>query len=198
MSLKKKIPGTETSADFWAAGISVVAHMKNPKIAAAHFNTRFIATEKSWFGGGCDLTPAIPEDEETQSFHAGLEKTCNSSSYDYQKWKKECDEYFYLKHRKEPRGVGGIFFDYLNEDNFDKEFDFIKNLGLYFKNFVHDNVERKKDSPYSEEDMNKLMHKRSRYVEFNLLYDRGTLFGLKTDGNVDAILMSMPPRAEWN
>ena len=108
---KKKIPGTESSADFWAAGISVVAHMKNPKIAAAHFNTRFIATEKSWFGGGCDLTPAIPEDEETQSFHSGLEKTCNSSSYDYQKWKKECDEYFYLKHRKEPRGVGGIFFD---------------------------------------------------------------------------------------
>ena len=195
---KKKIPGTESSADFWAAGISVVAHMKNPKIAAAHFNTRFIATEKSWFGGGCDLTPAIPEDEETQSFHSGLEKTCNSSSYDYQKWKKECDEYFYLKHRKEPRGVGGIFFDYLNEDNFDNEFDFIKNLGLYFKNFVHDNVERKKDSPYSEEDMRKLMHKRSRYVEFNLLYDRGTLFGLKTDGNVDAILMSMPPRAEWN
>jgi coproporphyrinogen III oxidase len=123
---------------------------------------------------------------------------CKKNSYDYPKWKKECDEYFYLKHRKEPRGVGGIFFDYLNEDNFENEFDFIKNLGVYFKNFVHDNAERKKDLPYTEEDMKKLMHKRSRYVEFNLLYDRGTLFGLKTDGNVEAILMSMPPKAEWN
>ena len=195
---RKKIPGTENSANFWAAGISIVAHMKNPKIAAAHFNTRFIATEKSWFGGGCDLTPAVPENEETKSFHSGLENLCKKNSYDYPKWKKECDEYFYLKHRKEPRGVGGIFFDYLNEDNFENEFDFIKNLGVYFKNFVHDNAERKKDSPYTEEDMKKLMHKRSRYVEFNLLYDRGTLFGLKTDGNVEAILMSMPPKAEWN
>jgi len=123
---------------------------------------------------------------------------CKKNSYDYSKWKKECDEYFYLKHRKETRGVGGIFFDYLNEDSFENEFDFIKNLGVYFKNFVHGNAERKKDLPYTEEDMKKLMHKRSRYVEFNLLYDRGTLFGLKTDGNVDAILMSMPPRAEWN
>ena len=195
---RKKIPGTETSPKFWAAGISVVAHMKNPKIAAAHFNTRFIATEKSWFGGGCDLTPAITEDEETTSFHDGLETVCKKYSYDYPKWKKDCDEYFYLKHRKEARGVGGIFFDYLNDDNFENEFNFVKNLGVYFKDFVHDNVERKKDSPYSKEDMSKLMHKRSRYVEFNLLYDRGTLFGLKTDGNVDAILMSMPPAAEWN
>jgi len=195
---RKKIPGTENSANFWAAGISIVAHMKNPKIAAAHFNTRFIATEKSWFGGGCDLTPAVPEDQETQSFHQGLENLCKKSSYDYPKWKKECDEYFYLKHRKEPRGVGGIFFDYLNEDNFDDEFNFIKSLGVYFKDFVHDNAARKKDSSYNDEDMKKLMHKRSRYVEFNLLYDRGTLFGLKTEGNVEAILMSMPPKAEWN
>ena len=172
--------------------------MKNPKIAAAHFNTRFITTEKSWFGGGCDLTPAVPEDQETYSFHQGLENLCKKSSYNYSKWKKECDEYFYLKHRKEPRGVGGIFFDYLNEDNFENEFNFIKNLGVYFKDFVHDNAERKKDLSYTEDDMKKLMHKRSRYVEFNLLYDRGTLFGLKTDGNVEAILMSMPPKAEWN
>ena len=194
---RSKIPGTENKPDFWAAGISIVAHMKNPKIAAAHFNTRFIATEKSWFGGGCDLTPAIPENEETENFHNGLEKLCSDNKYDYPKWKKECDEYFYLKHRKEPRGVGGIFFDYLNDDNFEQEFNFIKDLGVYFKDFVHDNVARKKDSSYSKDDIDKLMHKRSRYVEFNLLYDRGTLFGLKTDGNVDAILMSMPPRAEW-
>ena len=195
---RKKIPGTENSAKFWAAGISIVAHMKNPKIAAAHFNTRFIATEKSWFGGGCDLTPAVPDEKETKSFHQGLENLCKKNTYDYPKWKKDCDEYFYLKHRKEPRGVGGIFFDYLNEDNFDNEFNFIKDLGVYFKDFVHDNTVRKKDSSYNAMDIIKLMHKRSRYVEFNLLYDRGTLFGLKTDGNVEAILMSMPPKAEWN
>ena len=140
----------------------------------------------------------MPEEKETKSFHQGLENLCNKSSYDYPKWKKECDEYFYLKHRKEPRGVGGIFFDYLNDENFDNEFSFIKTLGVYFKNFVHDNTARKKDSSYNDEDMKKLMHKRSRYVEYNLLYDRGTLFGLKTDGNVEAILMSMPPKAEWN
>ena len=195
---KKKIPGTENSAKFWAAGISIVAHMKNPKIAAAHFNTRFIATERSWFGGGCDLTPAVPDEKETKSFHQGLENLCKKNTYDYPKWKKDCDEYFYLKHRKEPRGVGGIFFDYLNEDNFDNEFNFIKDLGVYFKDFVHDNTVRKKDLSYNAMDIIKLMHKRSRYVEFNLLYDRGTLFGLKTDGNVEAILMSMPPKAEWN
>lgn len=195
---RKKIPGTENSAKFWAAGISIVAHMKNPKIAAAHFNTRFIATEKSWFGGGCDLTPAVPDEKETKSFHQGLENLCKKNTYDYPKWKKDCDEYFYLKHRKEPRGVGGIFFDYLNEDNFDNEFNFIKDLGVYFKDFVHDNTVRKKDLSYNAMDIIKLMHKRSRYVEFNLLYDRGTLFGLKTDGNVEAILMSMPPKAEWN
>lgn len=195
---RKKIPGTENSAKFWAAGISIVAHMKNPKIAAAHFNTRFIATERSWFGGGCDLTPAVPDEKETKSFHQGLENLCKKNTYDYPKWKKDCDEYFYLKHRKEPRGVGGIFFDYLNEDNFDNEFNFIKDLGVYFKDFVHDNTVRKKDLSYNAMDIIKLMHKRSRYVEFNLLYDRGTLFGLKTDGNVEAILMSMPPKAEWN
>ena len=196
---RKNMPGTDDNPSFWASGISVVAHMKNPKIAAAHFNTRYIVTaSKSWFGGGCDLTPAIPEDEETNAFHSGLEKTCNQHDRQYYpKFKKECDEYFFLKHRNEKRGIGGIFFDYLNTSNFEKDLNFIKDVGQFFANFVNSNTLRKKDMNYNEEDIEKLSHKRSRYVEFNLLYDRGTLFGLKTGGNIDAILMSMPPEAKW-
>jgi coproporphyrinogen III oxidase len=196
---RKNMPGTDDNPSFWASGISVVAHMKNPKIAAAHFNTRYIVTaSKSWFGGGCDLTPAIPEDEETNAFHSGLEKTCNQHDHQYYpKFKKECDEYFFLKHRNEKRGIGGIFFDYLNTSNFEKDLNFIKDVGQFFANFVNSNTLRKKDMNYNEEDIEKLSHKRSRYVEFNLLYDRGTLFGLKTGGNIDAILMSMPPEAKW-
>ena len=196
---RKNMPGTDDNPSFWASGISVVAHMKNPKIAAAHFNTRYIVTaSKSWFGGGCDLTPAIPEDEETNAFHSGLEKTCNQHDRQYYpKFKKECDEYFFLKHRDEKRGIGGIFFDYLNTSNFEKDLNFIKDVGQFFANFVNSNTLRKKDMDYNVEDIEKLSHKRSRYVEFNLLYDRGTLFGLKTGGNIDAILMSMPPEAKW-
>jgi coproporphyrinogen III oxidase len=196
---RKNMPGTDDNPSFWASGISVVAHMKNPKIAAAHFNTRYIVTaSKSWFGGGCDLTPAIPEDEETNAFHSGLEKTCNQHDRQYYpKFKKECDEYFFLKHRDEKRGIGGIFFDYLNTSDFEKDLNFIKDVGQFFANFVNSNTLRKKDMNYNEEDIKKLSHKRSRYVEFNLLYDRGTLFGLKTGGNIDAILMSMPPEAKW-
>ena len=196
---RKNMPGTDDNPSFWASGISVVAHMKNPKIAAAHFNTRYIVTaSKSWFGGGCDLTPAIPEDEETNAFHSGLEKTCNQHDHQYYpKFKKECDEYFFLKHRNEKRGIGGIFFDYLNTSNFEKDLNFIKDVGQFFANFVNSNTLRKKDMDYNVEDIEKLSHKRSRYVEFNLLYDRGTLFGLKTGGNIDAILMSMPPEAKW-
>ena len=196
---RKNIPGTEKDPSFWASGISVVAHMKNPKIAAAHFNTRYIVTSsKSWFGGGCDLTPAIPEERETVSFHSGLKRTLDQHNQEYySKFKKECDEYFYLKHRKEPRGIGGIFFDYLNTDNFEKDLNFIKDLGQFFANFIITNTNDKKDLSYDQEDLKKLSHKRSRYVEFNLLQDRGTLFGLKTGGNIDAILMSMPPEAKW-
>ena len=196
---RKNMPGTDDNPSFWASGISVVAHMKNPKIAAAHFNTRYIVTaSKSWFGGGCDLTPAILEDEETNTFHSGLEKTCNQHDHQYYpKFKKECDEYFFLKHRNEKRGIGGIFFDYLNTSDFEKDLNFIKDVGQFFANFVNSNTLRKKDMDYNVEDIEKLSHKRSRYVEFNLLYDRGTLFGLKTGGNIDAILMSMPPEAKW-
>ena len=193
------MPGTEEDPSFWASGISVVAHMKNPKIAAAHFNTRYITTKgKQWFGGGCDLTPAIPEIEETDNFHQGLKRTCNQHHQDYyDRFKKQCDEYFYLKHRKEPRGIGGIFFDYIS-DNFEKDLSFIKDTGQFFINFIVDNVNRKKDLNFDDNDLQALSKKRSRYVEFNLLYDRGTLFGLKTGGNIDAILMSMPPEAKWS
>jgi len=193
------MPGTEKDPSFWASGISVVAHMKNPKIAAAHFNTRYITTKgKQWFGGGCDLTPAIPEIEETDNFHQGLKRTCDQHHQDYyDRFKKQCDEYFYLKHRKEPRGIGGIFFDYIS-DNFEKDISFIKDTGQFFINFIIDNVNRKKDLNFDDNDLKALSIKRSRYVEFNLLYDRGTLFGLKTGGNIDAILMSMPPEAKWS
>ena len=193
------MPGTEKDPSFWASGISVVAHMKNPKIAAAHFNTRYITTKgKQWFGGGCDLTPAIPEIEETDNFHQGLKRTCDQHHQDYyDRFKKQCDEYFYLKHRKEPRGIGGIFFDYIS-DNFEKDLSFIKDTGQFFINFIIDNVNRKKSLNFDESDLKTLSKKRSRYVEFNLLYDRGTLFGLKTGGNIDAILMSMPPEAKWS
>ena len=196
---RKNIPGTEKDPTFWASGISVVAHMKNPKIAAAHFNTRYIVTSsKSWFGGGCDLTPAIPEKEETENFHNGLKRTLDQHNEEYySKFKKECDAYFYLKHRKEPRGIGGIFFDYLNTNNFEKDLNFIKDVGQFFANFIIKNTNDKKNLSYDQEDLKKLSHKRSRYVEFNLLHDRGTLFGLKTGGNIEAILMSMPPEAKW-
>ena len=193
------MPGTEEDPSFWASGISVVAHMKNPKIAAAHFNTRYITTKgKQWFGGGCDLTPAIPEEKETENFHEGLKRTCDPHNKEYyERFKKQCDEYFYLKHRKEPRGIGGVFFDYIS-NNFEKDLFFIRDIGQYFINFIIDNVNRKKDLDYTEDDLKALSQKRSRYVEFNLLYDRGTLFGLKTGGNIDAILMSMPPEAKWS
>ena len=196
---RDNMPGTEEDPSFWASGISVVAHMKNPKIAAAHFNTRYITTKgKQWFGGGCDLTPAIPEEKETKNFHEGLKRTCDPHGQEYyEQFKQQCDEYFYLKHRKEPRGIGGIFFDYIS-NNFEKDLFFIKDIGQYFINFIIDNVNRKKDLDYNEDDLRALSQKRSRYVEFNLLYDRGTLFGLKTGGNIDAILMSMPPEAKWS
>tara|TARA_B100000902_G_scaffold132947_1_gene131493 strand:+ start:7276 stop:8094 length:819 start_codon:yes stop_codon:yes gene_type:complete len=193
------MPGTEEDSRFWASGISVVAHMKNPRIAAAHFNTRYITTKgKQWFGGGCDLTPAIPEQLETDNFHDGLKRTCDQHDDNYYfQFKKQCDDYFFLKHRGEPRGVGGIFFDYIDK-NFAKDLSFIKDTGQYFINFLIENVKRKKDFEFNKNDLEALSKKRSRYVEFNLLYDRGTLFGLKTGGNIDAILMSMPPNAKWD
>ena len=196
---RKNMPGTDDNPSFWASGISVVAHMKNPKIAAAHFNTRYIVTaSKSWFGGGCDLTPAIPEDEETNAFHSGLEKTCNQHDRQYYpKFKKECDEYFFLPHRDEPRGSGGIFYDNLNSGDWDQDFSFARSAGRAFKEGYSEIVKSRMGLPWTEEERHSQLVRRGRYVEFNLLYDRGTLFGLKTGGNIEAILMSLPPEVRW-
>jgi len=163
-----------------------------------HFNTRFLQTEKEWFGGGMDLTPCLPFEGE-QEYHLLLEKMCNTfdNKY-YSKYKKWCDEYFFLHHRNEPRGIGGIFFDYLNTDNWENDFEFVKQVGSFFKDFAEKTLNKLKDEKWSLEEKELQLKKRSRYVEFNLLHDRGTRFGLETGGNIDAILMSMPPLAKWD
>ena len=195
---RKSMPGTNEDPSFWATGISVVAHMKNPKIAAAHFNTRYITTKgKQWLGGGCDLTPAIPEEKETKNFHQGLERTCNQHDENYYKiFKKQCDDYFYLEHRKEPRGIGGIFFDY-KKNNFEKDFKFVRDVGITFQLIFNKIILKKVKKKWNSKDKDNQYFKRGRYAEFNLLYDRGTKFGLQTGGNVDGILMSLPPLAKW-
>ncbi len=196
---RKEIPGTDKSPNFWASGISLVAHMKSPHIPAVHMNTRFIVTNMEWFGGGADLTPIYHDENDAKDFHNAFKNTCNKfdSSY-YPKFKKHCDEYFYLKHRKEPRGIGGIFYDNLNSGDWDKDFNFTKEVGKTFLNIYSDIVKRHKDKPWTEEERAYQLMRRGRYVEFNLLYDRGTRFGLMTEGNVEAILMSLPPVVTWN
>jgi coproporphyrinogen III oxidase len=195
---RKEIPGAAETSEFFATGVSLVAHMKSPLIPAAHFNTRYITTTKAWFGGGGDLTPTYPEDEETKLFHDSFKNACDQydASY-YENFKRQCDEYFFLKHRNEPRGVGGIFFDYLNTDNFNNDFDFVKSVGLAFLDSYSQIVKRKLYAEWSEEQKEYQLLKRGRYVEFNLLYDRGTRFGLMTEGNVEAIFMSLPPEVKW-
>jgi coproporphyrinogen III oxidase len=194
---KSKIPGAKKNPKFWASGISVVMHMKNPKIPAMHFNTRFICTQKSWFGGGTDITPSIKDSDEAKWFHKQLKITCDlhNKKY-YPKYKKWCDDYFYLKHRKEIRGIGGIFFDY-KMDNWNKDFAFIKNLGNTFVYIFKTIIKKKMFKKWTKEEKEFQLQKRGRYVEYNLLYDRGTQFGLNTGGNIDAILMSLPPIATW-
>jgi coproporphyrinogen III oxidase len=192
------IPGTENDPSFWASGISLVAHMKNPYVPAVHMNTRLIVTEKSWIGGGADLTPTFPFAEDTALFHDHLKAACDKhDATDYQRFKKWCDEYFYLPHRQEARGVGGIFYDYVNTESWQNDLQFTKDVGTQFLNAFETIVRRRMNHPWNGEDRQKLKEKRGRYVEFNLLYDRGTLFGLKTNGNVDAILMSLPPEVSW-
>ena len=195
---KDQIPGTNESGDFWAAGISLVAHMQNPHVPAAHMNTRFISTGKSWFGGGGDLTPMYDMPEQAEAFHKGLKQACDrhDDSY-YDKYKKWCDEYFHLKHRDEPRGAGGIFYDYLDSGDWQADLDFTKDVGTSFANSYAAIVRGQMNQPWDEADRHAQLVKRGRYVEFNLLYDRGTLFGLKTGGNIEAILMSMPPEVRW-
>lgn len=197
-SFAKEIPGAYENRSFFATGISLVSHAFSPLVPAAHFNTRYIETTKSWFGGGGDLTPTFPDTEETKLFHEKFKLACDEfdDKY-YDKFKKDCDEYFFLKHRNEPRGVGGIFYDYLNTGNFNNDFNFTKSVGNAFKESYAEIVRKKMYQTFTEEQKTAQLIKRGRYVEFNLLYDRGTRFGLMTGGNVDAILMSLPPNVFW-
>jgi coproporphyrinogen III oxidase len=195
--MRKNIPGTKNNPNFWASGISVVMHMKNPHVPAMHFNTRYIHTTFDWFGGGIDLTQCIDDLKEKKWFHNELKKTCNQHNKNYyKKYKKLCDEYFYLPHRNEMRGIGGIFFDY-KKNNWEKDFAFIRDVGLVFKDIFNSIIVNKNKKKWNINEKELQYIKRGRYAEFNLLYDRGTKFGLQTGGNVEGILMSLPPIAKW-
>ena len=193
---RSQILGAEKKGKYWASGVSVVAHMRNPKIPAIHFNTRFIVTSKEWFGGGMDATPSYNDIKEKKMIHDELKRVCVQNKKNYRKYKKWCDEYFYLPHRKESRGIGGIFFDYETKD-WIKNFKFVRELGLSFIEISKKIIKRKKKFKWTKNDKEKQFFKRGRYIEFNLLYDRGTRFGLNSGGNIDSILMSLPPEAKW-